>query len=432
MPDHSFLPLRRLRSAADPFALRVTRVAEDNARGDFVLYHARNARRLRANLALDYAIHLADERALPVVFAEQLDEPKLNTRTAAFIHDGMAANARDAAARGLGYAFGNVEALATRARVVVTDEVTVDSTPRWAHVTFDHNGMLPLRAFAKEQYSARILRDRAHKLFPELWLELEERTPRVPWRGGVLPVDLGSAALEHVAAAPVTGGRDAALARLDAFIGRGLDGYATKRNSDPRHTSGVSPYLHFGHLGIHEFANRVLQADAPGEDIDSLLEEAIIRRELSLNMCFYNGDYASLKALPDWAMKTLDAHRRDRRKPSYTLEELEAAETYDEVWNHAHRQLLETGTMHGYLRMLWGKKIIEWSDTPEEAHTAMIHFHDKYALDGRDPNTHAGVLWCFGKHDRAWAPERPIFGTIRWMSSEQTARKMGLRKQLGL
>lgn len=409
----------------------MTRLAEDNARGDFVLYHARNARRARSNVALNYAIHLADERGLPVVFAEQLDEPKLNTRTAAFIRDGIAANARDAAARGLGYAFGDVASLAKRARIVVTDEVTVDPAPSWAHVTVDHNGMLPLRAFAKEQYSARFLRDRAHKLFPELWSDVEDVDPRVAWRGGALPMECDLTHLEDVPIAPTRGGHDSALTRLDAFLADGLDGYATKRNKDPRHTSGASPYLHFGHVGIHEFANRVLHANAPDEDIDSLLEEAIIRRELSLNMCFYNRDYASLKALPDWAMKTLDAHRHDRRKPSYTLEELEAAATYDEVWNHAHRQLVESGTMHGYLRMLWGKKIIEWSETPEEAHTAMVHFHDKYAVDGRDPNTHAGVLWCFGKHDRPWAPERPIFGTIRWMSSEQTRRKMGLKQLRG-
>ena len=119
---------------------------------------------------------------------------------------------------------------------------------------------------------------------------------------------------------------------------------------------------------------------------------------------------------------------RRPRKPLYTYEELERAETYDEVWNLSQRQLLACGTIHGYLRMLWGKKIIEWSATPEEALATMIHLHDLYALDGRDPNTYAGVLWCFGKHDRPWAPERPIFGSIRWMSSEQTAKKVRLKE----
>jgi len=166
-------------------------------------------------------------------------------------------------------------------------------------------------------------------------------------------------------------------------------------------------------IGIAEVAQAVLESDAEQEDVDSFLEEAIIRRELSFNLCFYRDDYDSLTALPDWAKRTLDAHRDDRRK----------RDPHDEVWNLAHRQLLETGTMHGYLRMLWGKKLIEWSSTPEKALAAMIGFHDRYAIDGRDPNTYAGVLWCFGKHDRPWAPERPIFGTIRYMSSAQTAKK---------
>ena len=160
------------------------------------------------------------------------------------------------------------------------------------------------------------------------------------------------------------------------------------------------------------------------------LPSGSIRRELSFNLCFYNRNYNSLAALPNWAKQTLDKHRNDRRHPVYSYEELERAETHDDVWNLAQRQLIGTGVIHNYLRMLWGKKIIEWSETPEEAHAAMVRLHDVYALDGRDPNTHAGILWCFGKHDRPWAPERPIFGTIRWMSSEQTRRKMKLGAKL--
>jgi deoxyribodipyrimidine photo-lyase len=172
-------------------------------------------------------------------------------------------------------------------------------------------------------------------------------------------------------------------------------------------------------------AGRILLGDGPHVDVDTFLEEAIIRRELSFNMCFHNPAHESLAALPDWARKTLDAHRGDRRKPLYTTEELERAATHDEVWNIAQRQLPGTGTMHGYLRMPWGKKAIEWMATPEEAHAFMVRQHERYALDGRDPNTHAGVLWCFGKHDRPWA-ERPIFGMVRYMSSESTRRKVAL------
>ena len=224
------------------------------------------------------------------------------------------------------------------------------------------------------------------------------------------------------------GGRDEALRRLETFIADGLDGYANARNRSAKHLSGLSPYLRFGHIGIHELAERVFDSDAGDEDVDAFLEQSIIRRELSFNFCFYNKDYASLAALPEWARKTLDKHRSDRRKPSYTYEELERAATHDEVWNLAQTQLVERGTIHGYLRMLWGKKIIEWSETPEEAFDAMVRLHDVYALDGLDPNTYAGILWCFGKHDRPWAPERPIFGTIRWMSSEQTAKKVNLKE----
>ena len=398
--------------------MRVTRLPrEENRRGGFVLYHARGARRARANLALNYAIHLANERNLPLLFFETLDEPHLSTRTATFIREGIDTNCRDAESRGLGYAFGAVDFDA--ARLIVTDELPANPA-RVAHVVVDGNGILPMRAFAKEQYSAKFLRDRAHRLFPQMWANIDDAAVRVPWSGAApaAAFDVRELAVPRVA---TTGGRAAGLSRLEHFD---LTGYATHRNKSPKHTSGLSPYLHFGHLGIHEIAERALRGDAPGEDIEAFLEEAIIRRELSFNMCFYNPAFASLDALPNWAKQTLDKHRHDRRKPVYSYEELEAAETHDEVWNVSQRQLLETGTIHGYLRMLWGKKIIEWSPTPEDAHAAMVRMHDLYAIDGRDPNTHAGILWCFGKHDRPWAPERPIFGMVRWMSSEMTRKKV--------
>lgn len=458
MPAHSFLPLRRVKLAGDPFAMRVTVQGEDNPRGQYLLYWAQSARRLRNNIALEYAIESANELGVPVVVYEAVrpDYPGANDRLHAFILEGVRANAADAKARGLAYHFflprtpedarGVVAKLAANARRVVTDEYPtsviatqtrrfLERSPVAVHLV-DGNGILPMRAFAKEQYSARFLRDRAHALFRDLWPEVGEREPRKRFRGQLdLPRYDGAdpraasrtCAIDHtITPVAILGGRDAALERLDAFIRDGLEGYATQRNKAARHLSGLSPYLHFGHIGIHEVAERVLRSDAPGEDIDSFLEEAVIRRELSFNFCFYDPRFDSLDSLPDWAKRTLDKHRGDRRKPSYTYEELERAETYDEVWNLAQRQLRSQGTIHGYLRMLWGKKIIEWSETPEDAHAAMVRLHDRYAIDGRDPNTHAGILWCFGKHDRPWAPERPIFGSIRWMSSAQTARKVRL------
>jgi hypothetical protein len=374
VPDHSFLSLRLLRGPVDPFALRVTQVRAGNPRGGYVLYHARAARRARNNIALDYAKTLGSR----VVMAEWLDEPHLTPRTADFIREG---SKRTEAEADVEYLFEPPREVIAKARFVVTDELPTLSTPPHATHLVDGNGILPMRAMEKEQYSARFFRDRAFRLFEQFFR----------------PVPIDS----------------------DLAIG-GYDGR--------RRQTGLSARIHFGHVGVHDVVAAALESDGPAEEIESLLEQVIVRRELSFNLCFYNPAYASLDALPAWAKATLDRHRGDRRKPCYTYDEFERAATHDEVWNLAQRQLLATGTIHGYLRMLWGKKIIEWSATPEEAHAAMIRLHDLYALDGRDPNTHAGVLWCFGKHDRPWAPERPIFGTIRWMSSEQTAKKIRLRE----
>lgn len=459
MPGQTFQPYRRLLTHPEPvdrFASRVTHAAGDeNPRGDYILYWAQSARRLHSNLGLDYAIEQGNALGLPVVVYEALrtDYPSANDRIHTFVLEGVARNRADAEARGLRYVFflprtshearGVVQRLAQRARMVVTDDYPVfivrAQTARFAEKTgvalklVDGNGIVPMRAFAKEQYSAKQLRDRAHRMFPEYWSRFDDIVPRVApyrgelacddWRGDVAEA-VASCAIDHsIKAVPTTGGREAGLARLDDFDVRG---YAEGRSKHPSHTSGLSPYLHFGHLSIHEIAARVLLGDAPAEDADDFLEEAIIRRELSFNYCFFNPRHDSLASLPEWAKNSFDQHRNDRRKPLYTSEQLEKAETYDDVWNLAQRQLTECGAMHGYLRMLWGKKTIEWTATPEDAHAWLIAQHEKFALDGRDPNTYAGVAWCFGKHDRPWAPQRPIFGAVRYMSSASTARKVRL------
>jgi hypothetical protein len=376
VPFHN---LRKLKPSADPFALRVTQVKEGNAKGSYVVYHARSARRAKNNLALDFAKTLGKK----VVMVEWLDEPHLSPRIEAFLREGAERTKRESDVE---YHFGPGVDILEDARYVVTDEFPTLPVPPHATHIVDGNGILPMRALQKEQYSAKFFRDRAFKLFEQFW----------------------------------PGARPASV-----DIER-LRGYAALHGKSAHHSSGLSPALHFGHVGAAEVMRAVLQGDLPEEDIDAFLEQLLIRRELSFNLCFYNPRYGSLDALPQWARDTLDKHRRDRRKPIYSYEELERAETHDDVWNLAQRQLLACGTIHNYLRMLWGKKIIEWSETPEDAHAAMVRLHDRYALDGRDPNTHAGILWCFGKHDRPWFPERPIFGSIRWMSSEQTARKVRL------
>jgi hypothetical protein len=362
----TFAPLRRLPSSPDPFALRVTQVRDANPRGTIVIYHARSARRARNNLALDYAKTLGRR----VVMVEWLDEPHLSPRIEAFLRNASQRTAKEADVE---YHFEPDRKILREAKYVVTDEFPTLPTPAHATHLVDHNGILPMRAMGKEQYSARFFRDKAFRLFEQFW---------------------------SAAAKPPLWNPPQTL-----------------------RATGLSPQIHYGHVGVHELVTSVLDRD----DADEFLEQLIIRRELAFNLCFYNPDYNSLRALPQWAKATLDKHRRDRRKPVYTYEELERAETHDDVWNLAQRQLLACGVIHNYLRMLWGKKIIEWSETPEDAHAAMLRMHDLHALDGRDPNTHAGILWCFGKHDRPWAPERPIFGSIRWMSSEQTRKKVRLQ-----
>ncbi len=462
-PRQSFLPYRSVleRGGADPFEGRLTRAGgPDRARGDYILYWAQASRRTTANLALDFAILQGNEAGLPVVVYESLrpDYPSANDRIHTFVLEGVEDNRRIAAQRGLRYEFflpatheaarGVLERLSRRARMVVTDEyptfIQQSQTasfsrscpvPLWL---VDGNGILPMRAFPGEQYSARFFRDKAHREFEQRWATIPEIEPGVRpfngdleldvWNGTDISMAVGSCAIDHtVPRAPVKGGRAEALRRLEIFVHSRLEGYASRRNREPEKTSELSPYLHFGHVGIDEVARRVLFSAAPAEDIDAFLEEAVIRRELSFNLCHFRPDHDSLAVLPAWAARTLDAHRHDRRMPIYDFGQMERAETGDEVWNLAQRALLETGIMHNYLRMLWGKRVLEWTRSPEEAHRTMIALHERWALDGRDPNTHAGVLWCFGKHDRPWAPERPIFGMVRYMSSDATRKKVDLR-----
>ncbi|MGK2856863.1 MAG: deoxyribodipyrimidine photolyase [Thermoanaerobaculia bacterium] len=462
MASYSFLPYRKLLErggAGGVLRDRVEHIGGANAGdGEYVLYWAQSARRLRSNLALDYAIHRANEEELPVVVYESIrtDYPGANDRIHSFVLEGVAANHRDALKRGLRYLFflprtrdearGALKRLAGRARLVVTDEFPTstlrEQTRSFAAsspcpvVTVDGNGILPMRVFGKEQYMAKQLRDRAFRLFEERWGDVPElETKYRPFAGDLdLPnyngahprANTASCSIDHsVAPVPVRGGRDEGLKRLDIFIRQRLEGYADLRNRESDRTSELSPFLHFGYLSAHEVARRALLAPAPAEDVNAFLEQLVIRRELSFNLCFYRDDYASLACLPDWAKKTLAAHADDRRHPIYPADQLELGETDDEVWNLAQRGLLRLGTIHGYLRMLWGKKILEWARTPDEAHAFMIAMHDKYAIDGRDPNTHAGILWCFGKHDRPWF-ERPIFGTVRYLASESTRKKVDL------
>jgi deoxyribodipyrimidine photo-lyase len=217
------------------------------------------------------------------------------------------------------------------------------------------------------------------------------------------------------------GGTHQAEMHLQNFLKNKLDSYAEYRNDPTKdYLSCMSPYLHFGQISPVYIASKVLETDSPGKN--AYLEELIVRRELAINFVHYNLYYDSFEGLPDWPKKTLTAHITDRREYVYTRDELEQAKTHDVYWNAAQKEMVSTGKMHGYMRMYWGKKILEWCESPAAAFATAVYLNNKYELDGRDPNGFCGVAWCFGSHDRPWK-ERAIFGMVRYMNDKGLKRK---------
>jgi deoxyribodipyrimidine photo-lyase len=217
------------------------------------------------------------------------------------------------------------------------------------------------------------------------------------------------------------GGTSRAKRLLKQFIRNKLSTFPELRNDPTRNNlSCMSPYLHFGQISPLYIALEVKKSGASGAP--AYLEELIVRRELSMNFVYYNKKYDTIACLPAWVKKNLRKHRKDKRKYVYTRTQFENAQTHDPYWNAAQKQMIITGKMHGYMRMYWGKKIIEWTNKPETAYATACYLNNKYEIDGRDPNGFTGVAWCFGKHDRPWR-ERPIFGTIRYMNADGLRRK---------
>lgn len=463
------------------------------AGGDYVLYWMQAYRRLESNHALDEALRQAQALGRPLVVYEglRLDYPWASARLHRFALEGMRDNRAAAARLGVTYwpfvegpgqpARGLLRWLAARAALVVTDDFPCFIVPGQTAalaaqsaapvLAVDGNGVVPLSMLGAPAAAAAHLRPRIHRAFAEAWEHRAARRPRVGRAASAavtapfpladlddldrlmasLPLD---ASVAPVAA--TRGGAVAAKRRLADFVARRLAGVAERRSRpappDTAHASGLSPYLHFGHLSIETVVERVLaatgrwrpaalRADAVGRrgdfytrdpDAAAFLDEAITWRDLGYHWHAHRrADTERLdRALPAWAQRTLAAHRRDPRAFTYTPEEWEAAATHDPLWNAAQRELVATGTIHNYLRMVWGKKVIEWSRSPEEAYATLVHLNNRYALDGRDPNSWTGILWCFGLFDRPWAPERPVLGTVRYMSSENTARKFRLGSYL--
>ena len=445
----------------DPSDIQPTRVRRLNDRppregGRYVLYWMQASQRTRGNHALEHAVDRANDAGLPLVCCFGLTDgyPEANARHYHFMVEGLRDVAANLRKRGIVFACDKGEPpevaakWAANAAVVVTDMGYVRPCRRWRItaseaidcelVQIESGVVVPVEeASDKREYAARTLRPKIHRLWDAYLIPLESRKLKKSSLGLKLAGDSDVtdparlvAALDvdqSVGRSPVfDGGEDAAGDVLGRFLGGKLDGYAEHRNepANDRH-SYMSMYLHFGQISPLELALKVREAIG-GDDRKSYLEELIIRRELAKNFVWYAPDvYDKYDCLPDWAKKTLADHRDDDRPTTYTRKQLEDAETRDGYWNAAMDQMRLTGFMHNYMRMYWGKKILEWCNTPEYAYETLLYLNDKYFLDGRDPNSYSNVAWVFGLHDRPWT-ERPVFGKVRYMNQKGLDRKFDM------
>ncbi|MEL6899061.1 MAG: deoxyribodipyrimidine photolyase, partial [Planctomycetota bacterium] len=258
--------------------------------------------------------------------------------------------------------------------------------------------------------------------------------------------------IDHdVKPSPIAGGHASAQQRLKKFLGGMIDVYDEDRNQpDLDGSSQLSAHLHFGHISAQQIVHELFENDSWTTDqmasqangknhsfwnaskgVEAYLDQILTWREIGFNMAWRHPDtYDRFDALPEWALKTIDEHAADDRPQIYSLQQFENAETHDELWNAAQRQLTSVGIIHNYMRMLWGKKILHWTASARDAFDIMVHLNNKYALDGRDPNSYSGIMWVLGRYDRAWGPEREIFGKLRYMTSDSTRKKVKLKKYL--
>ncbi|MGY2048470.1 deoxyribodipyrimidine photo-lyase [Methylobacterium sp. JK268] len=432
-------------------AARIRALREGGERnGRYVLYLMQQAMRSRDNPALELAVEEANRRDLPLVVGFGLLDggrtfPEANARHYAFLLQGLAQAKAGLERRGIAFVLRRSTpaaaalALGAEAALVVLDRGYLRVQKAWAaEVARDFPGpvlqvegdvVVPVEtASTKHEFAARTLRPKLHRLWDEYLEPLRARKVKHRAEGLDLRSDLDVSDPDAVlarltldkAVPPVRrfrGGEEEAWARLDAFLDGPVAGYGADRNRpEAGAASHMSPYLHFGQISPVALALRVRASKRAGpEDKTSYLEELIVRRELAMNHIHFQPDYDRYEAaVPDWARKALAAQADDRRDPLYTEAELEEGRTHDRHWNAAMREMRETGYMHNHLRMYWGKKILEWSPSPEEGFARTLRLNNRYFLDGRDANSFTNVAWVYGLHDRPWG-RRPIFGTVRYL-----------------
>jgi deoxyribodipyrimidine photo-lyase len=489
VPDVSF--------AVPPLRRRVLVDRPARADGELVVYWMNSARRLGWNYALDRAVELAQTHGRPLLVLEALrcGYRWASDRLHRFVLEGMADNRRRAQETSAtyhayvepsaGHGRGLLAALSRRAVAIVADDFPTFFLPRMLAAAagqvecrleaIDSNGLLPMAAADRDFATAHALRRylqanlKPHLLSPpaadpltrmraprleRLPAELESRWPDAGpelLAGGAgalagLPIDHAVAPVDSA-----RGGTGAARAELAAFLDAKLARYADERNHpDAGVASGLSPWLHFGHLSVHEIVDELARRErwspeslpargngaregwwGASRGAEAFLDQLVTWRELGFQVAHRRpADHDRYESLPAWARATLEKHASDPRPALYPLDRLAAAATGDEIWNAAQRQLAGEGRIHNYLRMLWGKRVLEWTPGPREALELLFELNNRFALDGRDPSSATGILWCLGRHDRPWAPERPIFGVVRYLSSAATRRKLRLGRYL--
>ena len=425
--------------------------------GQYVLYWMQASQRAEFNHALEFAIREANRLKLPlvVVFGLTAEYPEANQRHYAFMLEGLRETQRALQRRGvqlvvqLGEPDKAVIGMAGNAALVVTDRGYTAIQGLWRRrvartcpcraIQVEADAVVPVEvASGKAEYAARTLRPKIHEHLGKYLVPLEA----TPLKRGSLTMELNSLNLEDVEAVLIRLQLDRSVPRVSAFMGgtvqakrllrafikTGLKDYSD-RHSDPSADvqSNQSPYLHFGQISPVYVGLKILAAsDQLRNSKEAYLEQLVVRRELACNFVRYCSNYRSFRCLPNWAIGSLRKHQRDKRPLSYTLGQLECAETDDPYWNAAMHEMLSTGKMHNYMRMYWGKKILEWCRSPRTAFRWAMYLNNKYFLDGRDPNSWANVAWCFGLHDRPWG-ERPVFGIVRYMNAAGLERKFDMK-----
>jgi deoxyribodipyrimidine photo-lyase len=448
--------LNDLTALADQSRVLVRRAGEPRKDARCVVYWMQRAMRILDNPALDIAIAAANLLGLPVVIYFQVipNYPNANLRHYHFMAQGLLDVAEDAAERDVGFIVrrtpASLEAFLEEAQaaLLIGDENPCREPERWRKTlakrlklpywTVDADVVVPSRIFDRSFYLLHHFRPHLKKELPNFLLASETLKPLHPWKpwkvfdSYALDRDIteGFTALDRTIA-PVdsfTGGTHAAAKRLREFVNLELAQYEEKRNHpEAKGTSRLSPWLHFGNIAPLTAAlaaqEAVCQGKASAIACDKFLDELIGWRELAVLFVRHNPHYDSWECAEPWARKTLVEHAGDARPYRYSLQQLERAETADDLWNAAQREMVDTGWMHGYMRMYWGKKILEWAPDPATAFDWAVLLNDRYQLDGRDPNGYAGIAWAIvGKHDRPWF-DRPVFGLVRTMTGASTAKK---------